>query len=229
MQAVGDTIRDWAPKPAFTLFPCLHQGIEGVGFSGHAMTKGFDPSFPLYCNDWLSSSQISVMTKEEQADYIWILCHLWASQDCSVPNDDAFLARLSRQGDNWMSGMVRKQLVHHPLKDGYLTNPKLFSVWEERQEYRAKQSEKGVKSGESRARAKKEAVKTKERLAKVEKQVSRLSTAIEPEFNHGSTVVQPDTQPQLNSSSSLSLENTDADFPLDDALPLGRTKRKRNG
>lgn len=170
------------------------------------MTKGFDPSFPFYCNDWLSSSQVCVMTKEEQADYIWLLCHCWASQDASLIDDDAFLARLSRQGDNWLNGSVRKQFSPHPLKKGYITNLKMFAVWQERQAYRAEQQRKGQLSAKKRKKAAESTITLKERVAIVEEAVDDISTALQPRFNHGSTGPPTDPQPKLNSSSSSSLK-----------------------
>jgi len=167
------------------------------------MAKGFDPSFPFYCNDWLSSSQVGVMSKEEQADFIWLLCHCWASQDASLIDDDVFLAKLSRQGDNWMGGQVRKQFCQHPTKKGHLTNMKLFTVWEERQEYRAEQKRKGKLSAEKRKRSASASVTLRQRVEIVEEAVDDISTALEPRFNHGSTDPSTDHQPNFNSSSSL--------------------------
>lgn len=114
---------------------------------------GKDPAFPMYANDWLSSSSITQMTAEEERGYLRLLCHCWASGDCSLDRSDAALGALSLLGEDYFnnpSSIVRRRFIDHPSKPGSLTNKRLFKVWEERQEWREKCRQGGVKSGMSR-------------------------------------------------------------------------------
>lgn len=59
------------------------------------------PSFQFYAGDWLGSMKISLMTPEQEGAYIHLLCHMWGQDDCSLPNDDEALSRLSRLHEKW--------------------------------------------------------------------------------------------------------------------------------
>ncbi len=114
---------------------------------------GKDPAFPMYANDWLSSSNIAQMTAEEERGYLRLLCHCWASGDCSLEDSNAALGALSLLGEGYFnnpSQIVRRCLAEHPSKSGYLTNERLFEVWKERQEWREKCRLGGVNSGKAR-------------------------------------------------------------------------------
>lgn len=141
---------------------------------------GKDPSFPFYANDWLSSPTVLTMSLDQQGAYLRLLCFCWASGDCSLPDDDETLAKLSGMGEGWLKGgseLVRK--CFEPIADqpGKITNRKLLDLWLERQEWREKSRLGGVKSGETR----------------------RLQRA-----KGGSTTVPTKRQPKGNSSSSSS-------------------------
>lgn len=139
---------------------------------------GKDPAMPFYVNDWLSSGNVTCMSLEQQGAFLRLLCHCWASQDASLPDDDDQLAALSGMGQGWLQGgctLVRKCLVPHPDKPGHLTNERTRQLWIERQEWRQKSSEGGLKSA----------------AAKKKRQP-----------NGGSTTVSTKAQPNGNSPSS---------------------------
>ena len=141
---------------------------------------GKDPSMPLYVNDWLSSPRIQAMSQEQELAYFRLLCFCWASQDASIVDDDEQLAALSRMGEGWLMGgcqLVRACFVSHPTKLGHLTNARLYELWQERQEWKAKSAAGGRKSAQAR----------KKRRAK-----------------DGSTTLSTKRQPNGNSSSSSS-------------------------
>lgn len=141
---------------------------------------GKDPAMPFYVNDWLSSRRVTCMSLECQAAYMRLLCHCWASGDASLPDDDDELGALSGLGERWLqngSAQVRKCFEPHPNKPGQLTNGRLFELWNERQEWKRKSIEGGLKSGEAR----------------------RLRSA-----KGGSSVVRTKREPKGNSSSSSS-------------------------
>ena len=139
---------------------------------------GKDPAFPFYANDWLSSPTVLTMSLEQQGAYLRLLCFCWASGDCSLPDDDATLAKLSGMDEAWLKGgsqMLRK--CFEPIADqpGKITNRKLLDLWFERQEWREKSRLGGVKSGEKR------------RLRKMKGGSTTVPTKREPKGNSSSS------------------------------------------
>lgn len=111
------------------------------------------PAFQFYANDWLSSTTIALMSAEEERGYLRLLLHCWNSGDCSLPDDDKVLARLSLISEGWLKGsskVVRDCFVLHPEKPGYLTNKKLYCVWKDTLNWREKCAEGGRKSAKVR-------------------------------------------------------------------------------
>ncbi len=80
--------------------------------------------------------------------------------------------------------MVRACFEPHPKKTGYLTNSKLFGLWQERLNWREKSRQGGMKSAESRRK---------------NNQDNKFGSC-----KGGSRVVEPPYQPKGNSSSSSS-------------------------
>jgi hypothetical protein len=118
---------------------------------------GKDPSMPLYANDWLSSPRVQSMTQAQELAYFRLCLFCWASGDASLLDDDDYLASISRMGKGWFKGgseMVRKCFEPHPTKEGHLTNSTVHRLWKERQEWREKSRQGGVKSGEKRKQSK---------------------------------------------------------------------------
>jgi uncharacterized protein YdaU (DUF1376 family) len=116
--------------------------------------KGKPPAFPFYVKDWLSSPKINLMTPAEEGAYIRLLCYAWEDQDCSLPDDDAALAQLSRLGNEWSNGSaktLRGFFTVHPHVPGRLVNLRLLSARKEDEEWRAKCSQGGVNSAMARA------------------------------------------------------------------------------
>lgn len=112
-----------------------------------------DPSMPFYVNDWLSSTAVSSMTLAEQGAYVRLLCHCWASQDASLPDNDRSLSFLSGLGSDWeghSSQIIRSQFTTHPTKIGWLSHWKIYELWNERVEWRAKSKEAGKRGAERR-------------------------------------------------------------------------------
>lgn len=108
--------------------------------------KNFDPSFPFYVNDWLSSPTTRMMSLAECGAYVELLAYCWQSQTVSLPNDPKKLAAISRLGDDWHgpSGeRVRECFIDHPTMPGMLTNDKLMQIWQERANFRKAKSKAG--------------------------------------------------------------------------------------
>lgn len=145
---------------------------------------GKDPSMPFYVNDWLSSSKVCCMSLEQQGAFVRLLCHCWASQDASIPDDENALAALSGMGEGWLKGgstMVLRCFQPHPHLSGCLTNQKVYDLWEERQQWREKSRQGGLKSA-----------------------AKRRSSKDLGESKGGSTTLATKVQPKGNSSSSSS-------------------------
>ena len=113
------------------------------------------PYFQFWPNDWLGSQKVAMMTPEEEGAYIRLLALCWNDPDCSLPDDDEILARLSRLNERWLKGgstMLRKCFVKHPKKQGFLTNEKLQKERERQEFWRKKSAEGGRKSGKIRGK-----------------------------------------------------------------------------
>jgi hypothetical protein len=111
-----------------------------------------DPAFPMYASDWLGSSQIALMSADQERGYLRLLCHMWNS-GCALPDDDQALSRLSLMNEGWFNGgcrLVRDCFIEHPDKPGFITHEKLLAIKAERDEWRAKSIEGGKKSAQLR-------------------------------------------------------------------------------
>jgi len=65
------------------------------------------PSFQFYPADWLSDPNVVSMTAEERGAYIHLLAFMWNTDDCSLNNDEEYLARLSG-----VNKVVIRSLLH---------------------------------------------------------------------------------------------------------------------
>ena len=111
------------------------------------------PAFRFYANEWLSSTQIALMTPAQEGAYIRLLCHAWNDPDCSIPDDDQQLAVLSRLGEEWGKGgynLVKACFQPHPNKPHRLVNTRLLEERKKQEEWRAKSSLGGQKSAQTR-------------------------------------------------------------------------------
>ncbi|HEX3745398.1 MAG TPA: DUF1376 domain-containing protein [Bryobacteraceae bacterium] len=107
-------------------------------------------AFLFYCEDWLSSTAIDLMTAAEERGYLRLLLHAWKNADCGLPNDDKSLAQLSKLGRAWMGAsgaVVRAQFFE---KDGRLYNQRLVRERENQVAIRQARSGAGKAGAESR-------------------------------------------------------------------------------
>lgn len=139
------------------------------------------PAFQFYANDWLSSTKIALMTPAQEGAYIRLLCYAWSDPDCSIPDDDAQLAILSRMGEEWLKGgstVVRKCFNQHPTVPGKLVNLRLLAEREKQQLWREKSQAGGIKSGQARQ---------EKALAARAKRVKGGSNLVQPKGNSSSS------------------------------------------
>jgi uncharacterized protein YdaU (DUF1376 family) len=107
-------------------------------------------AFLFYVEDWLSSTAIDLMTAAEERGYLRLLLHAWKSLDCSLPNDDRVLARLSRLDGEWHTGsgaVVRSEFFE---RDGRLYNVRLLRERENQRAIRQARSGAGKAGAEAR-------------------------------------------------------------------------------
>ena len=149
------------------------------------------PAFQFYVNDWLSSTNIALMTPAEEGAYIRLLAHMWNDSDCCLPNDDEILARLSRLNEGWFNGgstVVKKCFKFFDKEKTKLTNERLLKERKKQNEWRKKSQKGGLKSSK---------IRQKKRLKGGSKMVHRM---VEPPYV-------PPYIPFGNSSSSSSYNN----------------------
>ena len=145
------------------------------------------PAFQFYANDWLSSTAITLMTPACEGAYIHLICHAWNDPNCSIPDNDAELAILSRLGEGWFNGgstVIRKCFQPHPTIPGKLVNFRLLKERERQLAWKEKSIEGGKKSAKLRESQRKHIIKG------------------------GSKMVATKGQPKGNSSSSYSFSSS---------------------
>ena len=108
------------------------------------------PAFQFYPADWLGSTKVDLMTLEEQGGYLRLLCHAWSDDNCSLPDDDDKLSRLSRLGEKWFKGSSKIIKECFTLKGNRLVSERLLEERKKQIEWREKSKRGGMKSGEAR-------------------------------------------------------------------------------
>lgn len=80
---------------------------------------------------WLSSPDVTRMSAAQRGAYIQLLAIESRDKECSLPDDDAALADITKLGDAWSTDgvLVRAQFIAHPKIVGRLINSRLFREW----------------------------------------------------------------------------------------------------
>ncbi len=58
------------------------------------------PYFPMYAQDWLCDPNVSALTYEEQGIFFYLMCTMWQTSNCSLPDDDFKISRMLRINHN---------------------------------------------------------------------------------------------------------------------------------
>jgi uncharacterized protein YdaU (DUF1376 family) len=58
------------------------------------------PYFPMYAQDWLSDPEVSALSYEEQGILFHLMCRMWQTSSCSLPDDDLKISRLMKLNHN---------------------------------------------------------------------------------------------------------------------------------
>lgn len=112
--------------------------------------KRSSPAFQFYPKDWLSSEHILIMTPAQEGAYIRLLALAWLNADCSLPDDDAQLAALSRLGEGWFNGGSGVVRACFTVRGDRLVNVRLLSERKKQAEWRKKSSDGGKKSANNK-------------------------------------------------------------------------------
>jgi hypothetical protein len=107
--------------------------------------------FPFYYLDWLSSSNVMMMTYEEKGLFMDMLCRCY--NDDGLPDDNAKLQRLFKCDDALLDSV--KNMFYSV--DGLLRNEKLDSVCDDQSQMIKGKSKAGKASAKARAAKKLEA------------------------------------------------------------------------
>lgn len=114
--------------------------------------------FPVMPGDWLAGEATSAMTPAQEGAFFRLLCRQWMSKGvpCSLPNDDAQLAHLSRLGADWptVGAFVRAQFEEVKGDPTRIRNPKLWGIWREKQASHKRRVSAGSVGGKATAKAK---------------------------------------------------------------------------
>ena len=183
------------------------------------------PAFQFYVKDWLTSRKIARMTLSQVGAYSLLLAHCWDSDDCSLPDDEAALATLSRMGKLWFTAAskpLKECFVSHPKTKGALTNKRLYSEWRAlwifRNERRKAGKAGGVKSGIAR--------KHKGIEANVKQTPSNEEAQLHSKHSLGfaSSKREAKRSSSSSSSSSSSIKRTPLSSPLSEGSESGTRK-----
>ena len=187
---------------------------------------GKSPAFLFYANDWLSSTRRAMMTPEQRASYIDLLCYQWNDDDCSLPDDDEALSMLSGMGERWLNGgcrLLRECFPPHPTQAGRVANPRLLEIRRERDEW----SHKSSKGGKQSAKNRQPNGKGGSRVVQPPRQPKGNQEVNQPPTN-GEPQPQPPCQPKGNTSSSSS-SSSSIKVDHEEIVSLLNEKNNANG
>ncbi len=119
------------------------------------------PAFQFYPKDLLSDTETMAMPNEVMGMYFKLLCFDWIND--GVPDNDATILKVTnfeymnedaalRDPEDYGKAiaLLRNKLMPHPLKEGYLTNPRLQKEREKQDERAKERSVSGKKGADSR-------------------------------------------------------------------------------
>lgn len=115
------------------------------------------PAFQFYPKDWLSDENVAALSKEEEADYIRLICFCWL--EGSIPAELAqieLLLKPDREGNRMIDPVVYRCFEPDPNNPSRLVHPRLEKERKKQKDWREKCSVAGKASADAR-RAKRKA------------------------------------------------------------------------
>jgi len=106
------------------------------------------PSFQFYPQDWLADPNVISMTAEQRGAYIQLIACMWNTDDCTLPNDDEYLAKLAGVDREAIGGLLHCFRV--ATKGDKITHKRLEKEREKQDDYKRKCSAAGKKGNDIR-------------------------------------------------------------------------------
>ncbi len=92
------------------------------------------PRMDFYPENWLSDTNNMALTFEEQGVHMYLLCRMWDQPDCTLPDDDAQIARwlkvTVRQWRKWRTVLVDGDYPVLHRENGRIFSKKLREIFE---------------------------------------------------------------------------------------------------
>ncbi len=92
------------------------------------------PRMDFYPENWLSDTNNMALTFEEQGVHMYLLCRMWDQPDCTLPDDDAQIARwlkvTVRQWRKWRAVLVDGDYPVLHRENGRIFSKKLREIFE---------------------------------------------------------------------------------------------------
>jgi uncharacterized protein YdaU (DUF1376 family) len=118
------------------------------------MKNGIPSDFPVDVDRFLMSEAVGCMEAEQVGAYWLLLLYAWSQPDCTIPADDARLAKLSRLGKRWAKAgaAVRACFEAVPGKPDRLWNRLQVQTREEQKARMERSAEKCEKMRQAKAK-----------------------------------------------------------------------------
>jgi uncharacterized protein YdaU (DUF1376 family) len=100
------------------------------------------PAFQFYPKDFLSDSNVALMSNTEVGIYILLMCHCW--QDGALPLETASLAKMARMPLRQFTRLWEQSVLRHCFRvgdDGRLHHKRLDEERDKQESYRRRQSD----------------------------------------------------------------------------------------
>lgn len=178
------------------------------------------PAFQFYVNDWLGSTDVSLMTPAEEGGYIHLLCYAWKVETCSLPDNDEVLSKLSRLGDEWFAGAGAKIKACFRISNGKIYHTRLIAERQKQHKWNEKTSRGGQHS----------AAKKKYLREKVEEDYLQVKEVENKNLVDSMLQVNTEKKPELleqkinSSTSSSSISSTSSTSSISTAKEITSNK-----
>lgn len=91
------------------------------------------PHFDFYPGDWISDGPNAMLSYEEQGVHMRLLCWMWSTADCAIPDDDTVIARVlgvpRRKWLQWRAHLVDSENAVFRVENGQIFSQKLRKIF----------------------------------------------------------------------------------------------------
>lgn len=107
------------------------------------------PSFQFYPKDLLSDRNVAIMSNAQLGGYLKLLCYMWQDENCTLPNDEELLQKLSGLNSDELRVVQGCFNLVEP-NNNQITHKRLQEERMKQDEWRAKSRKGGLESAKSR-------------------------------------------------------------------------------